>query len=523
MINPIIPIPRSVPLIDGGLSLLALGGVRLAFRLLHEQELSGRSGKLSKRVLVVGAGESGTMIVREMLRRPDAGLKPIGYLDDEPSKQRSRILGIPVLGTIDDLPVICRRMAVDEVLIAMPSASGETVRRVVELSQQAGVKHRIIPGVFDILVGKLSIAQIREVDVEDLLRRDPVTINMDDIAAYLQDRSVLVTGAGGSIGSEIARQVTHFQPRQLLLVERDETAVYLFERELRENHPGLDLITVVADIQRKEKMAQLFEQYRPQVIFHAAALKHVPVMEHNPDQAVLNNVLGTKNLLDLALQFGVERFVNISTDKAIHPTSVMGASKRVAELLVTLASEQVESHQAYVSVRFGNVLGSRGSVVPIFREQIRRGGPVTVTHPDMTRYFMSIPEASQLVLEAAALGENGVVYLLDMGEPVKIVELAHDLIRLSALQPETDISIEYVGQRPGEKLTEELLTAEEGAEPTRHEKILVVRKNSGPADGFTPVLEELLVAASECDEAQIRLLLRELVPTYQPGVSELRT
>jgi FlaA1/EpsC-like NDP-sugar epimerase len=384
------------------------------------------------------------------------------------------------------------------------------------MARQTGVRYRIMPGMYDILSEKVSINEIREVDVEDLLRREPVRLEMDEIARTIKGKIVLVTGAGGSIGSEIVRQVSRFEPRLVVLLDRDENSMYLFERELQHSHPALKVEIRLADIQRREKLELIFQEHRPQVVFHAAAHKHVPVVELSPDEAILNNVGGTGTLIEVCSKYEVERFINISTDKAISPTSVMGASKRVAEYLVRQAAFGANAGQSFVSVRFGNVLGSSGSVVPIFKDQIRRGGPVTVTHPDMMRYFMSIPEAVQLVLQAAALGENGAVYILDMGEPVKIVDLARDLIQLSGLEPDVDVQIEFTGVRPGEKLFEELLTAEEGTLATRHKKIFTVRHLNGVHQDFGAKLEQLLAAARASDYPQIRKLLCAIIPTYTP-------
>ncbi len=517
-IRPHLAIPRSVPLIEGGVALLLLGGVRLAARMFHERGRLTRAakGKKTSRVLIVGAGEAGRMLAREMLRHPEAGLLPVGFLDDDPAKRRQRHVGLPVLGRIEDLPKAVSRAQADEVLIAIPSAPGRVVRRVVELSREAGVRHRIVPGIYEILSGKVSISQIREVDVEDLLRRDPVRLDLEEIADYLRGRVVLITGAGGSIGSEIVRQVARFKPERVILLGRGENSLYRIEREIERTWPELKWRTVVADVRDRDKMAYVFSLYRPQVVFHAAAHKHVPMMELNPDEAVFNNVGGTKNLVELAREHGVERFVNISTDKAVNPTSVMGASKRVAEYLVQWAANRAKEGQAFVSVRFGNVLGSRGSVIPLFREQIRAGGPVTVTDPRMTRYFMTIPEAAQLVLQAGGLGQNGAVYVLDMGEPVKIVDLARDLIRLSGLQPDEDIEIVFTGVRPGEKLFEELLTAEEGTDATKHEKIFVARTRGIPEERLKRLLKKLFDAAAARDGEEIRKVFRELIPTYKP-------
>jgi len=469
-------------------------------------------------VLIVGAGEAGTMLAREMLRHPEAGLLPVGFLDDDPAKQHQKIMGIPVLGPISSLPQVAASTHADEVLIAIPSAPGKVVRRVVELARQVGLRHRIVPGIYEILSGKVAISQIRNVDVEDLLRRDPVQLDTSEITDYLEGRVVLVTGAGGSIGSEIVRQVARFRPRRILLLGRGENSLYQIEREIERTWPEMDWRTIVADVRDREKMQHVFTTYAPEVVFHAAAHKHVPMMEANPDEAIFNNVGGTKNVVELALEYGVERFVNISTDKAVNPTSVMGASKRVAEYLVQWAAQRAKPGQAFVSVRFGNVLGSRGSVIPLFKEQIAKGGPVTVTHQDMTRYFMTIPEAAQLVLQAGGLGNNGAVYVLDMGEPVRIADLVRDLIRLSGLEPGADIEIIYTGIRPGEKLFEELLTAEEGTEASKHSHIFVAKGNASGLEERLALIEELFDAARKRDPAEIRAVFKRLVPTFSPMV-----
>ncbi len=507
-----VPIPRSVPVISGGLALVFLGGARVAVRSGSERTRRLAAGE-ERRVLVVGAGEAGTMIAREMLRHPEIGGRPVGFLDDDPGKARLRFMGIRVLGGLEDLPRAADRTGADEVLIAVPSAPGHVVRRVVELAREASLGYRIIPGMYEILAGKVSVSQIREVSLEDLLRRDPVELDLEEISGYLEGRVVLVTGAGGSIGAEIVRQVARFRPKEVLLLGRGENSLFELAHDLAQRFPELPRRTLVVDVQQREQLGHVFRECAPQVIFHAAAHKHVPLMEENPAAAVLNNVFGTKALVELALEHGVERFVNVSTDKVVNPTSVMGASKRVAEYIVQEAARRAPEEAAYVSVRFGNVLGSRGSVVPLFKEQIRRGGPVTVTDPEMRRYFMTIPEAAQLVLQAGGLGENGSVYVLDMGEPVKIVDLAEELIRLSGLEPGEDIEIEFTGLRPGEKMFEDIMTAEEGTNATHHEKIYVAR-GTAPPDLLGERLARLHAAACAHDVEGIRAALRELVPTY---------
>ena len=511
-----VTIPRSILLIEAMLAVLLLSAARMTARLVSEtaRKRTGAGGEDVRQVLIVGAGEAGTMIAREMLRHPESGLRPIGFADDDPGKQRKRFLGLPVLGRLDALPEVLATYRVDEVLIAMPSEAGNVVRRVIELARHARVEYRIIPGVYELLSGRVSISQIREVDLEDLLRREPVRLDVRDIREYLTGKVVLVTGAGGSIGSELVRQVARFRPSRILLLEREEGGLYQIHRECVTERPEIPVEPLLCDVRDRDRLAYLFEMHRPQAVFHAAAHKHVPLVEGNPDEAVLNNVGGTYNLTELALEFGVERFVNISTDKAVNPTSVMGATKRVAEYVVERAARRAEPGQSFVSVRFGNVLGSRGSVVPLFKEQIRAGGPVTITDPEMVRYFMTIPEASQLVLQAGSLGTNGRVYVLDMGEPVKIMDLARDLIQLSGFEPEVDIAIEFSGIRPGEKLFEELLTAEEGTDSSRHEKIFVARKRGFDDAELEDRLDALFGAAYSRNPDAILEALAAIIPIH---------
>jgi FlaA1/EpsC-like NDP-sugar epimerase len=508
-------VPRTVPLIEGGMALLLMGGLRLLARALFER-VDAKGASSAKKVLIVGAGEAGTIVAREMLRHPSAGLQPIGFLDDERAKQGQSFVGLPLMGVVDTLPRVVATTNADEVLIAMPSAPGRVVRRVVDLAREANVAYRIIPGVFEILSGKVGISQIRSVSLEDLLRRDPVRLETSQIAGYLEGRVVLVTGAGGSIGSEIVRQVCRFAPKKLVLFGRGENSVYLIQQELRRTYPEVDVEAVIGDVRDLTTLRRAFSSWVPQVVFHAAAHKHVPLMEDNPWEAIINNVRGTSNVVELCLEFGVERLVNVSTDKAVNPTSVMGASKRCAEFLVQRGAARAKGQ--FVSVRFGNVLGSRGSVIPLFQEQIKAGGPVTVTHPDMTRYFMTIPEASQLVLQAGGLAENGAVYVLDMGEPVKIVDLAKDVIRLSGYEVGRDIEIKFSGVRPGEKLFEELLTAEEGTSASKHTKIFIAKEVAMP-NQFETNLEQLYTAAANQDGEGVRSMLKKLIPTFRDFIA----
>ena len=503
-------IPRSIPLIDALAYAVFMGTSRFTCRTMFERAVGKKVGANKRRTLVIGAGEAGTMIVREMFRHPESGLVPVGFLDDDPMKRDTRFLGLDVFGAIKDLPHVVRHHGIEEVVIAMPSAPGSTVRRIVEIAKKTKVQYRIIPGIYEVLSGKVSISLLRPVEVEDLLRREPVKLDLDSIAGYITNKVVLVTGAGGSIGSEICRQVCHFSPKLLILLGRGENSLFNIEREIKEQFNAIPYKILVADVRNKSKMEKLFEKYKPEVVFHAAAHKHVPMMECNPDEAILNNIGGTQNLVKSALKFNTHYFVNISTDKAVNPTSIMGASKRVAEMVVRKAAIEAKEGQHFISVRFGNVLGSRGSVVPIFREQIRKGGPVTVTHPEMTRYFMTIPEAAQLVLQAGGMNKNGQVFVLDMGEPVKIVDLAKDIIRLSGFESE-EVEIIYTGVRPGEKLYEELLTAEEGTTATHHEKIYEAKSNDLPND-MEGKLTSLFEAASSCNKQEIVSTLKEIVP-----------
>jgi FlaA1/EpsC-like NDP-sugar epimerase len=466
-------VPVSVPIIAAALALLFLGGVRLAARLNYENNEKPRVSpdKPVKRVLIVGAGAAGRLLVREMFRHPGVKMEPVGFLDDDPAKQKAIYMGVPVLGVLKDLPDIALGNKADLILIAMPTAPGKVIRDVVELAKSVHLQFQIMPGLYELMSGKFTISQLREVDVQDLLRREHVELDFDSISDYLYNKTVLVTGAGGSIGSEIVRQIIRCNPKRILLLGRGENSIFKIETECRQLISDVEFVSLITDIKDRRSLEKNFSKYKPHVVFHAAAHKHVSLMENNPEQAIMNNVGGTRNMVNMALKFGVERFVNISSDKSVNPTSVMGASKRVAEFVVEWASCQAREGQQFVSVRFGNVLGSRGSVVPLFKKQIANGGPITITHPDMTRYFMTIPEASQLVIQAGGLGGNGSVYVLDMGEPVKIVELANDLIRLSGLTPGEDIEIVKTGMKPGEKMFEELLTDEESTSATRHAKI----------------------------------------------------
>ena len=504
--------PRTVPLISGALAIVVLGGVRVSARMWSEERVRKTNG-VTKRVLLVGAGEAGGRMVREMRRHSSTGLMPAGYLDDDPAKQGTRVAGVKVYGSIEALGRVTRALQVDEVLIAMPSATGPQTRRVVDVARAAHVPCRILPSLSQVLLGEARITAIREVDVGDLLRRDPVRLDELGVEAYICDSVVLVTGAGGSIGSEIVRQLARFGPERVVLLGRGENPLHELECELRQIHPELSYATVVGSVCDGRKMAEVFSVHHPDIVFHAAAHKHVPMMQYNPDEAILNNVGGTRTVGEAALHAGVGRFVNVSTDKAVNPISMMGCTKYLAEKLVRALSEAAAKDQTFVSVRFGNVLGSRGSVVPMFQEQIRRGGPITITDPEATRYFMTIAESAQLVLQAGAMGENGCVYVLDMGEPVRIADLARDLVRLTRSGDET-IEFVFTAMRPGEKLHEELFAVGEEATPTAHEKILVARQQVPVTAELETGMDALLRVAEERDWAGIDREMAALVSGY---------
>jgi FlaA1/EpsC-like NDP-sugar epimerase len=503
-------IPRSVFIIEFLLSLLGVSGLRLTVRLVRRGIVADEGS--ARRLLIVGAGDAGEMLLRELQRNFLSRYRPVGFVDDDPLKQRAQIHGVSVLGTLDQVGAIAKEHEVDELVIAIPTADGPEMRRILDLCKGAVTKVRTLPGLDALVDGRVAVNQLRSVDIEDLLGREPVKLDLDAISRTLTGRTVLVSGAGGSIGSEICRQVSRMGPAKLLLVERAENNLFNLHRELLARYPGVELVPCLADVADQRRIEDLFAAHRPQMVFHAAAHKHVPMMEWNPGEAVKNNVFGTKILADAAQRFGVERFVMISTDKAVRPSSVMGVSKRTAEIYIQTLSQRCETR--FVTVRFGNVLGSAGSVIPIFREQIAAGGPVTVTHPEMRRYFMTIPEASQLVLQAGAMGEGGELFILDMGSPVKIVDIARDLIRISGLEPDVDIKIEFTGVRPGEKLFEELTMASENATTTRHPKIFVGTLGSYRWDQVCRVIEELGQLA-DGEPAAIRAKFRQLVPDYR--------
>jgi len=506
--------PRSVLIIDWLLSLLLVGGLRFSLRLLAENQAHASAGdirRVARRGLIVGAGDAGALVVREMQKNPQLNLLPIGFLDDDPSKQHQQLYGIPVVGRINELARVIDSRHVDEVIIAIPSAPGSVIRLVADICRLKGKQFRTMPGIYELLGGKVSVSRLREVDIADLLRREPARIQDERVGATLSGRVVLVTGGGGSIGRELCRQIARWSPSELVVLGHGENSIFETVLELQESYPSLVLRPVIADIRDRTRLETVFRRHRPEVVFHAAAHKHVPLMEANIEEAVTNNIQGTRNVVDTALLTGVERLVMISTDKAIRPINVMGATKRIAEMIVLDAARR--SGHPYAVVRFGNVLGSRGSVVPLFKRQIARGGPVTVTHPDMKRYFMTIPEAVYLVLQAAGMGEGGETFVLNMGQQVRILDLAEDLIRLSGLEPGRDVEIVFTGIRPGEKLSEDLWDEGNQFTPTSHPDIFRLEGQEDMAgQDLSRTVGEMICLARDGESAALLQLFDELIP-----------
>jgi FlaA1/EpsC-like NDP-sugar epimerase len=509
-------VPLSVLFLDGLITASFAAAPRFAVRAFGRRRQQHRLQD-ARRALIVGAGAAGEMIVRELMSHPGLGLNPVGFVDEDRSKHGHRMCDLPVLGDLAAIPDLVLSHEIDEVVIAMPRAPGAVVRQVVRAALEVGVKTRTVPAMFDIISGRVTVASLRQVEIQDLLRREPIQTDLDQVRVLATGETVLVTGAGGSIGSELCRQLARLEPAQILLLGHGENSIFDMLAELTDHFSSVTTVPIVADVRDRERLRHVFQQYRPYSVFHAAAHKHVPLMEGNVAEAVTNNVLGTKNVAELAAEFGVEHLVLISTDKAVRPSNIMGATKRVAEQIVQQIAQAHE--RKFVAVRFGNVLGSRGSVVPTFLRQIREGGPVTVTHPEMRRYFMTIPEAVQLVLQAGAIGQGGEVFVLDMGEPIKVLDLATDLIRLSGLEVGADIEIRFSGMRPGEKLYEELLFDSESAVPTDHPKVLRAKNGALPV-GLSRVIEMLVERSQKGrPDHEIRELLVRLVPEFKVATS----
>ena len=521
---------RSVFLIDWCLTILFISGFRIGVRIYFEyfadkgarpsvqislfRLLKERSGD-SKNLLIIGAGDGAEKIYREI--RANAGLRyrVVGFLDDDSAKIGKKIHGVPVLGRIDEIARAASKVKADEALIAIPSANGAQMRTIVDHCKNGEIEFKTIPGYGELINGRVTINSIREVAYGDLLGREIIKLEEEKIGAYLKDRNVLITGAGGSIGAELCRQICRFQPEKIILLERAESPLHSIELELKQHYKNVTVVPVLADVQDKNQLNKAFEGHKPNMVFHAAAYKHVPMLEIQPWKAIDNNVAGTKNLIEVSTANNVARFVFVSTDKAVRPANVMGASKRLAETMVQSQNGFGLSETRFMIVRFGNVVGSIGSVVPLFKKQIQDGGPVTVTHPDVTRFFMTIPEACQLILQAGAMGSGGEIFILDMGTPIKIDDMARDLIRLSGFEPEIDIQIEYTGLRPGEKLYEELITEGENIVPTRHEKIMVLKGVECDLGMLNGKIDELVNLAEEQAGDKIKAKLKEIVPEYK--------
>ncbi|HDL08340.1 MAG TPA: polysaccharide biosynthesis protein, partial [Desulfobacteraceae bacterium] len=523
---------RSVFIIDWCFTILFISGYRLFIRLYFEYSSGDRINIMSmwkalglfnrkradgKRLLIIGAGNCGEKIYREIHDNDRLQYRVVGFLDDNSAKFGKKIHGVPVLGCIRDIKKIISKTMADEALIAIPSTNSQKMRDIVAKCKESGIRFKIIPSMGELINGKATVNDIREVDYSDLLGREVIKLDEEKIGAYLRGQCVLVSGAGGSIGSELCRQICRFRPESLILYERAESPLYEIELELKQNFRNIKIVTLLADVQDTKQLEKTFEFYKPQTVFHAAAYKHVPLLELQPWKAIDNNIKGTANIVEVANKYNVERFVFVSTDKAVRPANIMGASKRVAEMLIQNQNGCGLSRTRFMIVRFGNVVGSIGSVVPLFKKQIIKGGPVTVTHPEMTRYFMTIPEAGQLILQAGSMGNGGEIFLLDMGTSIKIDDMARDLIRLYGFEPDVDIKIEYVGLRPGEKLYEELIIEGEGIVPTTHDKIMALKGTECDVYLLNGKIDELTKIAEDQKADKIKAKLQEIVPEYNPA------
>lgn len=514
--------PRWVLIIDWLLSIIAVGGVRFSVRLIADldKNVASKSNKTLKQALIVGAGDAGALVLREIQKNPQLNVNPVGFVDDDPKKQNLTIYGVNVLGNISEIRRLIDRYKITDIFFSIPSAPGRIVRIVADACREKGVVFQTMPGIYELLGGKISISKLREVEITDLLRRDPVKLDADNIGSILADQTVLISGAGGSIGRELCNQIARWNPKSIILLGHGENSIFETLMDLRENYPGLAEVPQIADIRDVHRLEEIFENYKPDIVFHAAAHKHVPMMEVNASEAISNNILGTANIARTARKFGVKRFVMISTDKAVRPVNIMGATKRIAENIVL--NQSVQSDSEFTVVRFGNVLGSRGSVVPIFKKQIQKGGPVTITHPEMKRYFMTIPEAVYLVLEAAGLAKKHETFVLNMGKQMRILELAEDLIRLSGLEPGKDIEIKFTGIRSGEKLSEDLWNEGQTLEPTLHPDIFKLQRNDLMDDmKLNEVIDHLGAIAQEGKNCEIRKYLNEVIPDANLQESEV--
>lgn len=507
-------LPRSVYLIVLLLDMAFIGGIRLGLRSINHYFHSEKTDKKTqKRIMIVGGGDAGAMVIKELRNHQSLLSKPVVIVDDDKRKHGQSVNGIPIAGGRDRIPDIAEKYRIDEIIIAIPSASKKDISDIVNICKETGAKLKILPGIYELIDEVVTINSIREVQIEDLLGRDEIKTDMDAVSGYLRDKVVMVTGGGGSIGSELCRQIAIQKPKRLIILDIYENSAYSIQNELKKKHKDLDLMVYIGSIRDKQRVNELLDKERPNVIFHAAAHKHVPLMEDSPKEAIKNNVFGTWNLASAASKNKVSKFVMISTDKAVNPTNIMGASKRLCEMLIQAINKVSETE--FVAVRFGNVLGSNGSVIPLFKKQIAEGGPVTVTHEEVIRYFMTIPEAVQLVMQAGAMAEGGEIFILDMGKPVKILDLAEDLIRLSGYEPYTEIPIKIIGLRPGEKLFEELLLDEEGILATKHDKIFVAKPLEIDFGKLETDLEELYQVIWNGSDTAVKAFVQELVPNYR--------
>ncbi|MCI8630999.1 MAG: polysaccharide biosynthesis protein [Firmicutes bacterium] len=532
--RPMTILPRSVYIISAMMMFVLIACSRYMYRFIRNLKNPGSVNNILlsvgkkdiigsglTKVMVIGAGDAGASMIKEIKQHPEYSKKVVAAIDDDPNKLGKRIAGVKIVGSRSKIKTIARKKGIDEIIVAIPSANHKEIQNILNECNRTKCKIKVLPSLIDLINGDVSVSHLRDVEIEDLLGRDPVKVNLREISGYLEEKIVLVTGGGGSIGSELCRQIARFRPRRLIAMDIYENTVFELANEMKAKYPQLEFEVVIGSVRSKERVHEVFEKYKPHVVFHAAAHKHVPLMENNPKEAIMNNIIGTKNLIDMSDEYSVSKFVMISTDKAVNPTNVMGATKRAGEMM--LQEKSTHSRTSYTAVRFGNVLGSNGSVIPLFRKQIENGGPVTVTHPDITRYFMTIPEAVQLVIQAGAMADGGEIFVLDMGEPVKIMDLAENIIRLSGYVPRVDIDIEITGLRPGEKLYEELLLDEESVKKTAHQKIYVEhplpidpelsRLLSGD-EGIT--LEDKIYEIAKGSDSDAKEWLHTLVRNYTP-------